>query len=82
MKKHCAWSLYLHACWLLGWAFEYFSDLLLVDRLSGIVEFELVFGAPHAEYLEAIDLWYELWSGRQRLIEVLHTHLDLTYDLP
>ena len=65
LKKQCAWSLYLHASWLLGWAFEYFSDLLLVDRLSGVVEFELVFGASHPEYLEAVDLRYELGSWRQ-----------------
>ena len=51
--------------WILHGTLEYFSDLLLVDRLSGIVKFELVFGAPHSKYLEAIDLWYELWSRRQ-----------------
>ena len=47
--------------WILHGALEYFSDLLLVDWLASIVKLKFVLRASHTEYLEAVDLRYELW---------------------
>ena len=35
---------------------EHLSDFIFVDRLALVVKLKLVFGSPHAEYFESVDL--------------------------